>query len=112
MAFVIKRHDTKPIYAAQLLDQAGTVNEAPINLTNATSVKFIMNNASTGTNITNANCAITAAATGQVTYAWDSDDTATSGTYNVEFEIHWNDGTIETVPNQGYNTVIITDDLG
>ena len=54
---------------------------------------------------------ITDAANGRVTYAWQAGDTDTPGAYDVEFEILWSDSTIETVPNNGYESVIVTDDL-
>ncbi len=57
-------------------------------------------------------CSITDADTGEVTYTWAAGDTASSGTYDLEFEITWADGGVETVPSSGYETVVIEDDLG
>jgi 5-hydroxyisourate hydrolase-like protein (transthyretin family) len=111
MAFSIKNGDTAPAYVVDLQDDVDTTPVA-INLTSATSVTFKMRLADTsGVPAVDAVMDITTAASGRVTYEWAPGDTDETGTYDVEFEILWNDGTIETVPNSGYNTVIVTDDL-
>jgi len=117
MAFTIKQNDTAPAYVADLLDDYGLPGESAINLTSATSVTFKMRLAdTTGTPKISDAMTITTAANGRVTYEWQTGDTDTAGTYNVEFEILWTDGTIETVPNGAdpdaqYLTVEIVDDL-
>jgi hypothetical protein len=42
---------------------------------------------------------ITNAPGGQVSYTWSGTDTAVADTYQVEFEIHWATGGIQTVPS-------------
>ena len=42
---------------------------------------------------------------GIVKYDWQTGDTDTVGTYNVEFQVTYSDTTIETFPNNG-NLVI------
>lgn len=113
MPFYIKQNDTRPRYVATLLDNFGEPDQAPINLTNATSVKFLMRSTgNAGSPKVTAAAAITSAASGIVTYTWVAGDTDTIGEFDVEFEITWSDGGVETVPNDGYLSVVIEDDLG
>lgn len=46
-----------------------------------------------------------------VSYAWDAGDTAESGVYDVEVEVDWGLGRIETFPNAGYNEIILDEQL-
>jgi hypothetical protein len=112
MAFTAKQHDTAPAYVADLADDFGLVSEAPINLTSATSVRFLMRkNGQTGTPKVSSVMTVTDAANGRVQHNWGTADLDTVGTYDVEFEITWTDGTIETVPNDTYLTINVVDDL-
>jgi hypothetical protein len=102
-SLTIKRYDTAPPLTASL-----AVNGQPLDLTNATSVKLIMKSAGalvTGT------CTIVDAVDGGIKYVWAGGDTAVSGTYQVEFQVTWNDGTKQTLPNDSYDTVTVMDDL-
>jgi hypothetical protein len=111
MAFSIKNGDTSPAYVVDLQDDVDTTPVA-IDLTDATSVTFKMRlTGTTGAPAIDELMDITTPASGRVTYEWAAGDTADAGTYDVEFEILWSDGTVETVPNSGYMTVIVTDDL-
>jgi hypothetical protein len=105
--YTLKKNDTFPVLTAILSDQVG-----PVNLTSADSVKLIMK--SGGTTI-QGTCAITLPQTGgdvgKVTYDWAPADTATTGTYQLEFEVTWNAGDIETFPNDGYKELEIVADL-
>lgn len=114
MAWEIKHHDTAPDYVAALTDDVGAANTPPIDLTSATSVDFIMRSADvpdTDTPKVKAACTIVDAANGIVSYHWGASDTDTVGDFNIEFEIAWSDGTTQTVPNDGYNTITVTEDL-
>jgi hypothetical protein len=114
VAFSIKQHDNRPIYVADLVDNADTT-PTPINLSTATSVTFKMRTA--GAADTNAPTVSRAAqigtpsSAGRVRHNWTTADTAAIGEYEVEFEILWNDGGVETVPNDGYATINIVEDL-
>lgn len=48
---------------------------------------------------------------GLVQYTWASNDLQLSGNYQVEFEITWTAGGIQTIPNATYGAVTVIDDL-
>lgn len=104
MAFSIKRNDTRPLLVLNLTEDA-----VALDLTAADSAQVLMKN---GAVLVEPATAITNAAAGEVTVTFIAADTATAGTYSVEVEITWNPGEIETVPNSGYETITITEDLG
>ena len=113
--FIIKQNDTRPRFVVSLLQDVGGVNEGAIDLTDATAVTFLMRLATESDPAApkvEAAAVITDAVTGEVTYTWATGDTDTVGEYNVEVEIEWTDGGIETVPNADYWTVEVIDDLG
>jgi hypothetical protein len=103
----VKQNDTRPTLSITLKEGSPAT---PINLTTATSVAFYMKTAA-GSLITRA-ATITSASGGVVSVTFQAADTATIGTYNCELQITWNDGGIETVPNNGYFSLEIVDDLG
>lgn len=105
--FTIKQGDTKPSLVATLQDANGAVD-----LTNATSVTLHMRSAGSMTNTVSAAVTITNRAAGAVSYQWQAVDTATAGSYYAEFEVVWNDGTIETFPDTGNLWIQIVPDLG
>lgn len=110
--FQIKSGDTRPAYLTDLTDDFGDPGAAPIDLTLATEVNFLMRlHGSTGSPEIRSPMTIADAVNGTVQYAWQAGDTDTPGDYDVEFEITWSDGGIETVPNDSYNTVRVVDDL-
>lgn len=51
-------------------------------------------------------------ATGQLVFAPDAIDVDTDGTYDLEFEITWNTTKVETIPEDGYDQLVILKDLG
>jgi hypothetical protein len=104
--FYWKRHDTSQIQA-QLKDETG----APVNLTGAT-VKFTMNAVGSPTPKINAgSTTIITAASGIVGFKPTSSQTDTSGQFNAEWQVTFADTTVTTFPNNGNDTVTITDDL-
>ncbi len=105
MAFYIKQNDTSPALSATLTDFGGN----PINLTSA-SVQLHMEDQA-GTIKIDSACTITNGVNGIVQYDWVTGDTDTVGTYKVEFEVTYFDGTIETFPNKGYETVVVVGEL-
>lgn len=111
MAFIIKRNDTRPPYIATMKEKIGEPDESNLDLTDADHVNFIMKAPEALETKVNSLADIEDAATGLVSYTWETGDTDTSGTYQVEFEIHWADGGVQTVPNNSYGEVEIIDDL-
>ena len=103
--FHMKRGDRLPAYTATLKDANGAVD-----LTGATSAKFIMREQHTQAPKVNATCQITNASQGQIKYEWGATDTDTPGTYLVEIEVDFG-GKKMTFPNPGYNIVLIGEDL-
>lgn len=105
MALTFKRGDTYPNLKIAL-----TQSGAAISLAAASYVTIIMKSGSTTLELGPAT--ITDAAGGLIEYAWQVGDTAIVGTYQLECEIHWAAGGIQTVPNATYDSVVIMQDLG
>lgn len=100
----VKRGDTLPSIVAQLLD----ADNNPIDLT-GTIVILI---ARSGTRVIQKQCVINNALTGQVLVHLDTSETSYTGHYHAEFEITYLFGNEKlTVPNDGYFSIIITEDL-
>lgn len=102
----IKRNDTAPAFLATLRDGAG----AAVDLTGATA-RFVMRDSEGATKVSAA-ATITAPAAGRVQYSWVAGDTDTVGTYAAEVEITFADATVQTFPSQGYQAVVVWEDLG
>jgi hypothetical protein len=107
--FTIKKDDTRPKLVRYLKQTVDGVQTA-IPLTTASAVRFIMKQSSL--TAVQGIASINDPTNGAVTYVWTTGDTATSGQYSAEFEILWNDGGYETIPNDGYFSIEIVDDLG
>jgi len=105
MAFSIKQNDTSPSILATLKD----ANDVPVNLT-AANVRFHMKSIGGSIKIDSAMTVITAPE-GLVRYDWVAADTDTFGTYYVEFEVTYTDGSIETFPNTGSLVVSVVKEL-
>ncbi len=107
--FILKKHDTLPWLRATLLTEGNA-----IDLTTADSVKFLAKQADEKNNpkLMDKPAAITDAAAGSVQVVWGPADTDTAGTFNCEFEITWDPGYIQTIPNDGYFILVIHEDLG
>jgi hypothetical protein len=105
MAFYIKQNDTSPSMLANLTDGDGNA----INLTGATvnvHIKDLEGNIKIDRTIEIPDPLI-----GRVRLNWQAGDTDTVGTYYVEFECTYNDGSIETFPNDGNVTLIVVREL-
>lgn len=109
---IVKQNDTWPTVKAvleQLNEETG--KKETIDLTTALKVTMIMKSTD-GKTLLEGVCAITAPKAGKVEYAWQAGDTEVAALYNVEFEIEWSASKIETVPNSGYQQILIEADLG
>lgn len=106
MTFYIKQNDTSPAMLATLKDGTGTIIEL-----SGSSVRFHMRPFGSSSITVDAAATIYDVDNGQVAYSWSSDDTATAGSYEAEFEVTNTDGSIETFPNNGFIAVEITDDV-
>lgn len=104
----LKAHDTYPPLKVVLSDSNGA-----IDLTTASQVKLVMKNTNGATSIlVSGAMVIASAAGGYCTRTWaTATETAYPDTYNVEFEIAWSAGGIETVPNDIYRTLLIVQDI-
>ena len=105
MAFRIKQNDTSPSLEATLSD----ANLVPVNITSATVMQHMK--AIGGDVVLDEQMTITDAEGGVVQYDWQVGDTATVGTYYVEFEVTYSDGSVETFPNTGSLPLVITREL-
>ena len=106
-----KQNDTRP-FIDRTLQQTVNGSTTIIALTTASAVKLIARFTGSTTAKINASCAIASAAGGVVRYTLLAADTDTTGNLDAEYEITWNDGGVETVPNDGYFSIEIVDDLG
>lgn len=100
--FYIKQGDLYPLMRAALLDNTG----APINLTTVTGVTFKMRSVASEVLKVSAAAAVISAAGGVVEYTWVLGDTDTVGTYSFEWLLNYG-AEQETVPNNGYGTLVI-----
>jgi hypothetical protein len=108
--YYLKRGDTARSIQATLLDP----DDVAVNLTTASSVKFIMRlkgARGSATPKVEAAAVIVTAASGIVRYDWVTADVNTVGTYYAEWEVIWPVGKPDTYPSNGYNEVIIQQDL-
>lgn len=113
---VIKRGDTYPPVESTLKATVGT-EFLPLDLTPAVGgsgkINFIMKRQGPGVILPLIEiCTYPEPSTGKVIYKWKAGETETVGVYQVEWEIHWSAGGIQSVPNGEYDTIEIISDLG
>lgn len=100
--FTIKRNDTSPTILYQL--------PSDVNLAGA-SVLFKMRNYE-GTEVVSASAnVVSASSPAQLSYNWQTGDTATAGPFEAEFEVTFADTSIQTFPNYGFIHVAIGPDV-
>lgn len=113
----MKRNDTTPAFEATLCYPA----DAAVDLSTATSVRFLMATATAGARelkvdglatVVQTGAGVDAVNKGLVRYGWVVGDTDTAGGYDIEFEVTWSDGTKQTFPDDGYFRFSIAPDLG
>jgi hypothetical protein len=102
----IKRGDTRP------LDVTLTANWIPLS-GGIGAVKFLMQPRKVGQgSVVNADAQVLDETKGLVRYAWLPEDVDTPGLHRAEFEVTFDDGTVETFPNGEWLDIDILPDLG
>lgn len=102
----MKQNDTRPP-TNPTLTRGGT----PVDLTLASSVTFKLREIGRQDLKVNSSAVITDAVNGVVEYRWSAGDTDTAGKYHAEYQVLWNDGTVETFPTGVPELCIIWGDL-
>jgi hypothetical protein len=104
MDFFLKRGDTSPVLEFVL--------DPLTNLTGATVVFNMRLPGAASAKVSRKAVQVVSPATdGKVRYVWAAEDTDTVGTYSAEFEVTYQDGSVETFPNADDITVHIRQDL-
>lgn len=106
----MKQNDRRPYYRVHLTQTVDGVEEAA-NITGYSAVKFTMKTGSGSPKVNKQTMTVLDAATGYVQYAWASGDTDTVGDFNVEVEVDWGGGELQTFPSTGYFSVKINTEL-
>lgn len=110
--FTIKQNDTWPPLTSTLRGDGGVA----IDLTEASQVRILLK--SETLTIKTGPVDIIDAPNGKISYEWegasgeDPADTAFPGTYQMEFEITWATGKVQSVPNDGYKELVVIEELG
>lgn len=111
MTFTIKRGDTSPPIKYKLIgpDDYGK------DIRGYNDVQFFMRERDEYTIVVSddvsGNVNVVDAENGIIEYDWTAGDTETSGTYDAEWQVEFNDGSVETYPNDRFITVKIVDDI-
>lgn len=97
--FTLKEGDTSPAIRYQLQDDRGN----PVALNGVADVKFLFKHVNEDQLIveegTNGGVTVVNPEEGIVEYAWSAQDTEEDGHYRAEWEVEYNDGSVETFPN-------------
>lgn len=112
----IKRNDTREALRATLESLGKDGKWKAIDLTAAEAIHLYLYTAKTEEgktrHVKTGAVTITDAEAGEIEYQWEADDLAKAGTYQAEFEITWEGGGTQTVPNDSYYTIEVIVDLG
>jgi hypothetical protein len=103
-AFFLKAGDTAPRLTATLTDADGN----PIDL-DGSDVAFHLLEPRGGPTVLDAPALIPSPDDGTVAYEWADSDTDESGRYRAEFRVTYPDDTVDTFPNVGYHTLLISE---
>jgi len=109
--FYVKQNDTAPALSGVLVDADG----AAVDISGAT-LRFTMTAIDGATPKVDGALATNGqdggGAQGAWSYTWQAGDTATPGYFRAEVEVTYDDGSVETYPNDGYTVIRITPELG
>lgn len=106
MSFYIKQDDTTPSLRADLKNGNGDA----VDLLDAT-VRFHMREIGSTNVVIDSDATVISEPGGTVQYDWVTGDTSDVGSYQVEFEVTYSNGGIETFPNNSYIRVEIISDI-
>lgn len=104
--FWIRQGDTAPALEAVLQDDDGNA----VDVSNATAVQFHMADKQHN-ELVNASGTVKDGANGIVAYAWSDGDTDEVGEHLAEFQVTYQDGSVETFPNREYIRIRIEREL-
>ena len=105
-----KQHDTYPAIEGVLEElNEKTGAKEPINLTGAKEVTLVLKGTGAAIEV---KCTITNAKNGEISVPLEDTWTKTAGTVQVEAKIEWGVGQYQTVPNEGYDSIVIAAFLG
>lgn len=104
--FTIKQGSTLPAFADSLTNSDGSA----VNLTGAT-VKFVMRSQTAAAAKVNATATVTNAATGAVSYTFQTADTDTPDAYLAAWVVTFAGGAVQSFPITGYKEVSVEADL-
>jgi hypothetical protein len=110
--FKTNRRDTKPIrMTLQKESPVGSGTFIAVDLTGGT-VRFLMRDPGSGAQIVGAPATVIDAPNGIVEYGWGAGGTAAVGVFQAQWEITYSGGIVESVPDGGYVSIVVQDDLG
>lgn len=107
MPILVKRGDTAPVPVMTVKDSEGV----PVSLAGAT-VLFIMAAKRTREVVLSRVATVTDAAAGKVSLTWQPGETDTAGEYDVELQVTYAGGAIQSFPTRGYIQCTVIPDLG
>lgn len=102
--YFLKQGNTDPSIQSTLTDASGD----PIDLRNASGVEFQMRHATHGFVAVDASADILDAVNGVVGYSWSDGDTDTTGLYYGEWVVTYSDGSVGSIPNDGFIQLYIS----
>jgi len=109
--FIIKRNDTLPDLQINIKTRNCINAIVPFNLSGVTACTFSMVDECGTVVIASNQAQVINASGGTVQYSWLDGDTNTSGKYQGEFELYFDDGKKISVPNLGGIEIFIDQDI-
>jgi len=98
----MKRNDTSPALKMQCQDNEGN----GVDISNA-DIKFHLVELTSGDIVIDKTPTITEGTQGEIKYQWEPEDTEKAGVYVAEAEVVYQDGEIETFPNDQSENIIV-----
>jgi len=104
--FNFKQGDSAPALETTLRDDDGN----PIDLSDANSVTLYVDGGGDNPSlIVNDTATISDAQSGEIKYEWGNQLGSEPENYRLEYVIDWNDGDTQTIPDRGFETLVISD---